>query len=58
MSTHWNHPFHLVDSSPWPLTGAIRTITLVSGLIKWFHQYDISLFILGIIITLLTIYQW
>jgi cytochrome c oxidase subunit 3 len=58
MSTHWNHPFHLVNYSPWPLTGAIRTITLVSGLVKWFHQYNINLFILGLIITLLTIYQW
>jgi cytochrome c oxidase subunit 3 len=58
MSIHSNHPFHLVDFSPWPLTGAIRTITLVSGLVKWFHQYNINLFILGLIITLLTIYQW
>lgn len=58
MSTHWNHPFHLVNFSPWPLTGAIRTFTLVSGLVKWFHQYNINLFILGLIITLLTIYQW
>jgi len=54
----FNHPFHLVDFSPWPLTGAIGAITIVSGLIKWFHQYDNSLFILGNIITLLTIYQW
>lgn len=58
MSTHSNHPYHLVDYRPWPLTGAIRTITLVSGLVKWFHQYNIRLFILGILITLLTIYQW
>lgn len=58
MSTHSNHPFHLVDYSPWPLTGAIGAITLVSGLVKWFHQYDYSLFILGNIITILTVYQW
>lgn len=58
MSTHSNHPFHLVDYSPWPLTGAIGAITTVSGLVKWFHQYDISLLILGTIITILTIYQW
>nr|QTZ18986.1 cytochrome c oxidase subunit 3 [Epicypta sp. WQY004] len=58
MSTHSNHPFHLVDYSPWPLTGAISTLTLTSGLVKWFHQYDLSLFILGLIITLLTMYQW
>nr|UDF83722.1 cytochrome c oxidase subunit 3 [Vermiophis taishanensis] len=58
MSTHSNHPFHLVDFSPWPLTGAIGAMTTVSGLVKWFHQYNISLFILGTLITLLTMYQW
>jgi cytochrome c oxidase subunit 3 len=58
MSTHANHPFHLVDYSPWPLTGAIGALTLTAGLTKWFHQYTIDLFILGNLITLLTIYQW
>nr|ADW41343.1 cytochrome c oxidase subunit III [Drosophila robusta] len=58
MSTHSNHPFHLVDYSPWPLTGAIGAMTTVSGMIKWFHQYDSSLFFLGNIITILTVYQW
>nr|YP_010894903.1 cytochrome c oxidase subunit III [Phortica tanabei]WJW73416.1 cytochrome c oxidase subunit III [Phortica tanabei] len=58
MSTHSNHPFHLVDYSPWPLTGAIGAMTTVSGMVKWFHQYDISLFTLGNIITILTVYQW
>nr|YP_010117784.1 cytochrome c oxidase subunit III [Diplonevra peregrina]QPN53557.1 cytochrome c oxidase subunit 3 [Diplonevra peregrina] len=58
MSTHSNHPFHLVDYSPWPLTGAIGAMTTVSGMVKWFHQYDSSLFMLGTVITLLTMYQW
>ena len=58
MSNHANHPFHLVDFSPWPLTGAIGALTIVSGLVKWFHQYDNSLFILGNVITLITMYQW
>lgn len=58
MSTHSNHPFHLVDYSPWPLTGAIGAITTVSGIVKWFHFYDSSLLFLGIFITSLTIYQW
>lgn len=53
-----NHPFHLVDYSPWPLTGAIGVITLVIGLIKWFHNFNINLLILGYIIIILTIYQW
>nr|YP_009479340.1 cytochrome c oxidase subunit 3 [Sabethes belisarioi]AVV61076.1 cytochrome c oxidase subunit 3 [Sabethes belisarioi] len=58
MSTHSNHPFHLVDYSPWPLTGAIGAMTTMSGLIQWFHQYNTSLFFLGNIITILTMYQW
>ena len=58
MSTHSNHPFHLVDYSPWPLTGAIGAITLTAGLTKWFHIFKIDLFLLGTLITLLTIYQW
>lgn len=58
MSTHSNHPFHLVDYSPWPLTSAIGIITIVSGLVKWFHQYDNSLLLLGTTITILTVYQW
>lgn len=53
-----NHPFHLVNYRPWPITGAIGAICSVRGLVKWFHQYDISLFTLGNIIVLLTIYQW
>nr|QTC08206.1 cytochrome c oxidase subunit III [Parachauliodes yanbaru] len=58
MSTHSNHPFHLVDYSPWPLTGALGAFTTVSGLIMWFHQYSPNLLILGNVITLLTMYQW
>nr|YP_010564772.1 cytochrome c oxidase subunit III [Volucella trifasciata]UZA61175.1 cytochrome c oxidase subunit III [Volucella trifasciata] len=58
MSTHSNHPFHLVDYSPWPLTSAIGTMTLVSGLVKWFHQYSMFLILIGTIITILTVYQW
>nr|QTC08167.1 cytochrome c oxidase subunit III [Parachauliodes japonicus] len=58
MSTHSNHPFHLVDYSPWPLTGALGAFTTVSGLIMWFHQYSPNLLFLGNVITLLTMYQW
>nr|YP_009745924.1 cytochrome c oxidase subunit III [Dolichosciara megumiae]QIH95782.1 cytochrome c oxidase subunit III [Dolichosciara megumiae] len=58
MKIHWNHPFHLVDFSPWPLTGAISTFLMVSGLVKWFHQYNMNLFLLGMLITLMTMYQW
>nr|YP_003875513.1 cytochrome c oxidase subunit III [Ellipes minuta]ADD97001.1 cytochrome c oxidase subunit III [Ellipes minuta] len=58
MTTHSNHPFHLVDFSPWPLSGAIGALILTSGLTKWFHLFDISLLLVGISITLLTMVQW
>nr|YP_009485622.1 cytochrome c oxidase subunit III [Inara alboguttata]AVZ00758.1 cytochrome c oxidase subunit III [Inara alboguttata] len=57
MSKH-NHTFHLVDYSPWPLTGAIGAMTLMSGMIMWFHKNDMSLYILGAVITIMTMIQW
>nr|QXI88782.1 cytochrome c oxidase subunit III [Ampittia virgata] len=57
MSNH-NQPYHLVDYSPWPLTGAIGTMTLVTGMIKWFHNFNFNLLMLGYLIIILTMYQW
>jgi cytochrome c oxidase subunit 3 len=53
-----NHSFHLVDQSPWPLTGAIGALFLTSGIIKWFHSFNSQLFFLGIFILILTCIQW
>uniref|UniRef100_UPI0030E3A973 cytochrome c oxidase subunit III n=1 Tax=Byasa confusa TaxID=3078925 RepID=UPI0030E3A973 len=58
MTMHNNHPFHLVDFSPWPLTGSIGVMTLMTGMIKWFHNYNFYLMSLGYFIILLTMYQW
>nr|ARH53719.1 cytochrome c oxidase subunit 3 [Anthobium melanocephalum] len=58
MSTHKNHPFHLVDVSPWPLMGALSAMVMMIGLIKWFHFYNNNLFLLGFLITSLIMYQW
>lgn len=51
-------PFHLVESSPWPLTGAIRGFLLAGGLLRWFHNFGIYILIIGLILTLFTIFQW
>nr|AXS65202.1 cytochrome c oxidase subunit 3 [Cleridae sp. 3 KM-2017] len=53
-----NHPFHLVDYSPWPLLGALSAMTVMMGLIKWFHQFNNNLLFLGFIIMILIMYQW
>ncbi len=38
--------YHLEDIRPRPLTGSIRAIILNTGLIKWFHQYNIIFFVI------------
>nr|YP_010586204.1 cytochrome c oxidase subunit III [Goera horni]UZZ43966.1 cytochrome c oxidase subunit III [Goera horni] len=58
MSTHSNHPFHLVTQSPWPLFGALSTMTLMTGLIMWFHSFSSNLMTLGLFMTLMIMYQW
>nr|AND96569.1 cytochrome c oxidase subunit 3 [Tiniocellus sarawacus] len=53
-----NHPFHLVDVSPWPLLGALSAMITMIGIIKWFHFFNSNLFLLGTLITLMVMYQW
>lgn len=57
-SSHGIHAYHLVDIRPWPLTGSIRAMILTTGLVKWFHQFNIDLLVLGTLATVLTIIQW
>nr|YP_010443328.1 cytochrome c oxidase subunit III [Coenochilus striatus]UTE83856.1 cytochrome c oxidase subunit III [Coenochilus striatus] len=58
MSSHKNHPYHLVDASPWPILGAFSAMITMIGAIKWFHFFNNSLFMLGTLITILIMYQW
>nr|QNG56293.1 cytochrome c oxidase subunit III [Palaestes freyreissi] len=53
-----NHPYHLVDYSPWPILGSLGAMVLLSGLIKWFHFYNNDLLFIGFLITFLIMYQW
>lgn len=58
MSNNTNHPYHLVEKRPWPLTASIGAITLTTGLVKWFHLRIINLLITGLIIIFLSRAQW
>nr|AOY39492.1 cytochrome c oxidase subunit 3 [Scolytinae sp. BMNH 1039965] len=53
-----NHPFHLVNQSPWPITTSFSVFTMLMGVIKWFHMLETNLLILGLMLTLLSSYQW
>nr|YP_009441791.1 cytochrome c oxidase subunit III [Pelecotoma fennica]AOY39362.1 cytochrome c oxidase subunit 3 [Pelecotoma fennica] len=58
MNSHKNHPFHLVDLSPWPITSALSALVLMSGLISWFHLFNPNLLLTSMILMLLSTYQW
>nr|YP_010271957.1 cytochrome c oxidase subunit III [Myxine fernholmi]UKB88181.1 cytochrome c oxidase subunit III [Myxine fernholmi] len=52
------HAFHMVNPSPWPLTGAASAFMLTSGLAMWFHKHSNALIFFSMILMLLTMYQW
>nr|AFI54726.1 cytochrome c oxidase subunit III [Acanthosoma labiduroides] len=58
MKSKHNHPYHLVDYSPWPLTGSIGGLTITTGMVVWFHTNEMYLFYLGVFILLMTMFQW
>nr|ARH54395.1 cytochrome c oxidase subunit 3 [Harmonia quadripunctata] len=53
-----NHPFHLVDYSPWPILGALGALTMMMGIIKWFHFMNNNLFLISNLILMLIMIQW
>nr|YP_001974663.1 cytochrome c oxidase subunit III [Amerotyphlops reticulatus]ACD85892.1 cytochrome c oxidase subunit III [Amerotyphlops reticulatus] len=56
--THQAHPYHMVDSSPWPLTGAIAAFLTTSGTALWFHSNNTLILKLATLATALTMIQW
>jgi len=44
--TNHNHPYHLVDKSPWPLFASFGALILVGGLTTLFHTPTKSFFFL------------
>nr|YP_010411291.1 cytochrome c oxidase subunit III [Megalocaria dilatata]URN72801.1 cytochrome c oxidase subunit III [Megalocaria dilatata] len=53
-----NHPFHLVDYSPWPVLGALGAMTTMIGMIKWFHLFNSNLLMISNMLLLLIMFQW
>nr|YP_004021395.1 cytochrome c oxidase subunit III [Phobaeticus serratipes]BAJ24535.1 cytochrome c oxidase subunit III [Phobaeticus serratipes] len=53
-----NHPYHMVNISPWPLTGAMSTMLMLIGMIKFFHKSSMSIMLLGMLMTMMMMIQW
>nr|YP_004021857.1 cytochrome c oxidase subunit III [Ramulus irregulariterdentatus]BAJ24483.1 cytochrome c oxidase subunit III [Ramulus irregulariterdentatus] len=58
MSMKQNHPYHLVEMSPWPIVGAMSTMLTLTGLIKFFHQSSTIIMFMGTIMTIMVMIQW
>ncbi len=58
MSNKINHPYHIVDESPWPIYGSLGGIYLTTGLISWFHIKNIIIMSLGLLVLIIVIFQW
>nr|YP_010586425.1 cytochrome c oxidase subunit III [Oecetis caucula]UZZ44213.1 cytochrome c oxidase subunit III [Oecetis caucula] len=58
MKLSHNHPYHLVDYSPWPLLSSFSVMLLMTSLINWFHNFDAKMFIISIPLILACSYQW
>ena len=50
-------PFHLVEYSPWPLTGAVGAFGLTVGTVAWFHNYTPTAAFIGFLLIILTMIQ-
>ena len=53
-----NHPYHLVDPSPWPVIGSIGAIALTFGLVQFMHGHGLWWIAPGIVILLATLFMW
>nr|YP_010535550.1 cytochrome c oxidase subunit III [Ornithodoros furcosus]UYB78319.1 cytochrome c oxidase subunit III [Ornithodoros furcosus]UYB78332.1 cytochrome c oxidase subunit III [Ornithodoros furcosus] len=51
-------PFHIVDKSPWPMTGSIAAFTFMIGMLNLMHYKNMTTLLFAILITILTMLQW
>nr|UZZ43875.1 cytochrome c oxidase subunit III [Dipseudopsis sp. XG-2021] len=56
--SHSNHPFHLVNYSPWPLLVALCLMSLLASTLQWMHNQMNLIMIMSLISLLLCSFQW
>ena len=53
-----NHPYHMVNPSPWPLVGALGAGTMAAGGVLFMHGITPWVVPIGFALVLLTMYLW
>nr|UZI00088.1 cytochrome c oxidase subunit 3 [Andricus sp. 1 CYS-2022a] len=54
----YNHPYHIVTSSPWPFLISLSLCVIVIGSIKMFNYMNYMLMMLGLYTIILISFQW
>ena len=52
------HPWHMVEPSPWPLSGAVAALVMAIGGIWFMHDGGLWLFLTGVGLLLVTFFGW
>ena len=53
-----NHPYHLVDPSPWPVLGSLSAGVLAVGALLFMHNEVVWVMLLGLLLVLFTMFVW
>ncbi|OAN55702.1 cytochrome c oxidase subunit 3 [Magnetospirillum moscoviense] len=57
--SHHDHPYHLVNPSPWPFAGSVAAFILAYGAVQYFQDHAHRLWLLvGLGLVLLTMLGW
>lgn len=58
MSNTKNHPYHLVDPSPWPLASSLAVLVTAIGAVLFMHHIDHWVFIIGLLLLIACFLGW
>jgi hypothetical protein len=60
LKRYQNHPFHIVDPSPWPLLSSLSAFIMLFGLVLYMHFYQkgLTFVLIGFFSVLFTATCW
>src|SRR5699024_5181069 len=58
MAHEKNHPYHIIEPSPWPFFGALSGIVMLAGAILWMKGITPWMFWAGVLGTLYVMFVW
>ena len=57
MSNFIQHPYHLVDESPWPIFASVFSLGITAGLVKWFYTNRVRLLLFRLLFLVIISFQ-